>query len=99
MGTEVLGVADAPHWGANFTKVGRANVPISYHQSEDPFIWQDKRTGHLHIIAHDIIRLNAVQCNGSGWAGAHYFSDDEGETWFSSPYYPQNTSRCSDAQG
>ena len=93
--TEVLGVAIAPRWGDAFVKVGPPNIPISYHQSEDPFIWQDKQTKHLHILAHDIIRLNAVQCGGSGWAGAHYFSADEGLTWASSPYYPHTTSNCS----
>ena len=97
--TEMIGIAVAPHWGGDFTKVGPPNVPISHHQAEDPFVWEDQKTGHVHIVAHDIIRLNAIQCNGSGWAGAHYFSADEGVTWSSSPFYPSKVSNCSDAEG
>ena len=71
--TEVLGLASAKNWGADFMKIGGPSKPISFHQAEDPFIWRDSESGHFHIIAHDIIRLNSVQCNGSGWAGKQIF--------------------------
>ena len=99
--TELIGVARAAVWGAPFVKIGPPSVPISTHQAEDPFIFRDSR-GTIHILAHDIIRLNAVQCNNSGWAGAHFFSTDPAGahgSWHTPPHYPSVITNCSDSAG
>lgn len=90
---EVLGLAIAQQWGAPWNKVGNARDGLFEHQAEDPFLFLDEHRRGIHMLAHDIVRLNAE--TGDGWVGSHFFSPGmSGESWRVPPQYPDNTSHC-----
>ena len=78
---EYLGVAEASHWNASYT---RRPSPIVTPDSgtgnhEDPFVWIDEETGFYHIVSHcqstDNVCGQPFQDTGHS-CGAHLFSRD-----------------------
>ena len=48
VGTEVIGLATAPHWSGPYTLATTQPIVTSH---EDPHVWADKR-GNLHLLSH-----------------------------------------------